>query len=373
MVRIFSIRWKIIALFGVSILMSIISVLGLGQIAYELGRSDRAGSLFRVLKLLQREIGVVPLSVLAGFAFFVLFFFLLSRGSILYLEEISRALHEISRGNFGVTIRPRSSDELGRLGGNIMQMAGRLKQWMADRKEAERSKNELITSVSHDLRTPLTSVLGYLELIDRDTSGDVAVVRRNARIAYEKAQQLRKLIDDLFEYTTVSHGAPSLRVAEIDLKALIGQLAEEFAPVLQTAEMEYRLTLTQDDCRVTADGGLLVRVFQNLLSNAVRHGRSGKLVDLTVSRDGEEVVASVTNYGAPIAPNDLGRIFERFYRSADSHQDPTGNAGLGLAIAKSIVELHQGSISARSNAERTVFEVRLKSASGDARVHQKDS
>lgn len=353
-------------LFGVSILMSIISVMGLGQLAYELGRSDRAGFLFRALKLLQREIGVVPLSVLSGFAFFVLFFFLLSRGSILYLEEISRALHEIARGNFGVTVRARSGDELGRLGANILQTAERLKQWMADQKEAERSKNELITSVSHDLRTPLTSVLGYLELIDKDESSDIALLRRNAAIAYHKAQQLKELIDDLFEYTRVSHGALALRLAEIDLKALLAQLAEEFVPALQGAEMEYRLALPEADCRVMADGDLLVRVFQNLLSNAICYGRSGRFVDLEMHRSGRWVVASVINYGAPIAPRDIERIFERFYRiyrSDGARQDQAGNAGLGLAIAKSIVELHHGSIAVRSSDERTVFEVRLSEAS----------
>jgi signal transduction histidine kinase len=337
--------------------------MGLVQLVYALGRSNRAGLLFLALKFLQRNIGVIPLSLLAGFAFFVLFFFLLSRGSILYLEEISRALHEISQGNFSVRIRTRSKDELGELGENIMQMAARLKQWMAEEKEAERSKNELITSVSHDLRTPLTSILGYLELIEKDGSHDIAALRRNAGIAYQKSQQLKKLIDDLFEYTTVSHGTLHLKFARIDLKALFGQLAEEFVPVLQAAGMEYRLVLPEEECFVIADGDLLVRVFQNLVSNAIRYGRSGKFVDLTICRAEEWLVASVMNYGNPISSNDLSHIFERFYRVENSDSDQTGSAGLGLAIAKNIVDLHHGIITAHSSTDRTIFEVRLKRTS----------
>lgn len=363
MLRIFSIRWKIIFLFGISIFLSTASVLGLVQMVYALGRSDRDGFFFQALKVLQRNIGVVPLSLLAGFAFFVGFFFLLSRGSILYLEDISRALHEISLGKFDVRIRARSQDELGEVGDNIMQTAARLKRWMAEEKEAERSRNELITSVSHDLRTPLTSMLGYLELIEGDGTGEIAALRRHAGIAYKKSQQLKKLIDDLFEYTTVSHGTLHLRLERIDLKALLAQLAEEFVPILQAAGMEYRLALPEEDCFVTADGDLLVRVFQNLVSNAVRYGRSGKYVDLTILRTEAWLVGSVTNYGNPIAATDLAHIFERFYRAGIGDSEQTGCAGLGLAIAKNIVDHHHGTISASSNAEKTIFEVRLQRAS----------
>jgi signal transduction histidine kinase len=363
MLRIFSIRWKIIVLFGISIILSTISVLGLVQLVYALGSSDREGPLFQALKILQRSIGVVPLSLMAGFAFFVVFFFLLSRGSILYLEDISRALHEISLGKFDVRIRTRSRDELGEVGENIMQMAARLKQWLIEEKEAERSKNELITSVSHDLRTPLTSILGYLELIERDGTGDIATLRRNAGIAYKKSQQLKKLIDDLFEYTTVSHGTLHLKLERIDLRALFGQLAEEFVPVLQAADMEYRLSLPEEECAVTADGDLLVRVFQNLISNAIRYGRSGRYVDLKIIRTEKLLVASVINYGNPIAATDLSHIFERFYRVESDSSEQTGCAGLGLAIAKNIVDRHHGTITASSNAEGTVLEVSLPCAS----------
>jgi signal transduction histidine kinase len=330
------------------------------QLAYALGRGNRESLLFLALKVLQRNIGVIPLSLLAGFAFFVLFFFLLSRGSILYLEEISRALHEISLGNFSIKIRTRSKDELGELGENIIQMAARLKQWIAEEKEAERSKNELITGISHDLRTPLTSILGYLELIEKDGSHDIAALRRNAGIAYQKSQQLKQLIDDLFEYTTINHGALHLNLARIDLTELFGQLAEEFIPVLHNAGMEYRLVLPEEECFVMADGDLLVRALQNLVSNAARYGQSGKYVDLIIRREEEWLVASVINYGNPISPNELSHIFERFYRVKSSGSDQKGSAGLGLAISKSIVELHHGTIAAHSNSDRTIFEVRLK-------------
>jgi signal transduction histidine kinase len=361
-VRIFSIRWKIIFLFAATIFLSSVCVTVLIRLAQNLGRSNRHGFLYNLLQTLKTSIGVFPLSVLVGLAIFLFFFFLLSRESILYMEEISRALHQISQGNLDIQIRSGSSDELGELGENIKGMAARLKQLMAEERAVERIKNELITSVSHDLRTPLTSIIGYLELIDKDAGSDLDTLRRNAGVAYQKSLQLKKLIDDLFEYTKVSHGALSLKPVRLDLKELVGQLAEEFVPALQAEGMEYRLKLPVDNCFVVADGDLMVRVFENLVSNAVRYGRAGKFVDLEVSHAGDWIAATVINYGNPIPPGDLLRIFERFYRVEGSRSEQTGGAGLGLAIAKNIVGLHQGTLTARSDVGRTIFEVRLKSA-----------
>jgi signal transduction histidine kinase len=360
--RVFSIRWKIIFLFAAAILLASMCVTVLIRLAQNLGQSNRHGFLYNLLQGLKSSIGVFPLSVLAVLALFLLFFFLLSRESILYMEEISRALHQISRGNFDIKIRQGSSDELGELGENLKTMAARLKQLMAEERAAERSKNELITSVSHDLRTPLTSIIGYLELIEKDTGSDMDGLRRNAGIAYQKSLQLKKLIDDLFEYTKVRQGGLSLKPARLDLKELLGQLAEEFVPVFQAAEMACRMKLPEEDCFVMADGDLIVRVFENLISNAVRYGRAGKYVDLEVTRSENWISSAVFNYGHPIPPRDLSRIFERFYRVEGSRSEQAGGSGLGLAIAKSIVDLHHGTINARSDADRTVFEVRLKNA-----------
>lgn len=358
--RIFSIRWKIIVLFSVSIYLASMSVALLVQVTYQLARNHRSSHLFQLLQNLRTEIGVVPLSILAGFSFFLLYFFLLSRSSILYLEEISRALQQVSQGRFDIQIRHRSADELGELGTHLLEMAARLRQRVDEEKRTEKSKNDLISSASHDLRTPLTSILGYLELIEKGPVEDLKTLRRYAGVAYQKSYQLKQLIDDLFEYTTVAHGPLQLLQEKIDLKELLGQLAEEFVPALQSAGMEYRLRFPDEECMVLADGALLVRAFQNLMTNAIRYGRQGKRIDLEiVAIETEWISCSVVNYGPPIHPRQLKRIFERFYRIEDSRSESNEGAGLGLAIAQNIARLHQGELSARSDSVKTVFEIRL--------------
>jgi signal transduction histidine kinase len=359
--RIFSLRWKIIALFGVSILLSLISVGALIQIVHQLGMQNRTGVFYRLLKILQTGIGVVPLGAAAGMAFFVLFVFLLSRSSILYLEKISRALQQISLGRLDVEIPPRSADELGELATNINRMAARLRASLEEERNTERSKGDLITGISHDLRTPLTSILGYLELIGREPAPDEAEIRRYAQTALLKSRQLKKLIDALFEYTKVSHGEIKFRPSCIDLKELFAQLAEEFVPTLHAEDMEFRLDAPDSHYAISADGELLVRVFENLLSNAVRHGRRGRIILLELSRDAVWTTAKIINFGDPIPPQELPHVFDRFYRGTGSGEGKDEGTGLGLAIAKTIVILHGGEISARSDASRTEFQVKLKS------------
>ncbi|MBN1939904.1 MAG: HAMP domain-containing histidine kinase [Candidatus Aminicenantes bacterium] len=361
--KIFSLRWKIIALFGASILLSLFCVTTLIQLVHQVGVNNRTSSFYLLLKNLQTRVGVLPLGAIAGFAFFILFFFFLSRSSLLYMEKISRTLQQISLGKLDVVLPPRSQDELGELAENINRMASRLKAALEEERNAERTKNELITSLSHDLRTPLTSILGYLELIGQGRETDSAALRRYADIALQKSRQLKTLIDDLFEYTSVRQGQLKFQPTRIDLRELLAQLREEFAPTFQTEERTCLLSAAETQYPVRADGDLIVRVFENILSNAVRYGRRGGVVDIDLSRDGAWSVVRLANTGNPIPAGDLPRVFDRFYRSEASRSEESGGSGLGLAIAKSIVDLHGGRIAVKSAADRTVFEVRLKSDS----------
>jgi signal transduction histidine kinase len=360
--RIFSIRWKIIALFGTSIGLAFLIVLGLIALARSLGGRQHDSLYFRVMDALRDRIGVVPLGVLAGFAVFLLIFFLLSRRAVRDLETISKTLQKISLGRFDIRIPRRRADELGEVAENINRMADRLNRSIEEERLAEQAKNELITGISHDLRTPLTSILGYLELIEKDRHRDAEDLRGFASVAYQKSLRLKKLIDDLFDYTQVRSGGLKIQPARIDLRELIVQLAEESRPMIQAAGMEFRLSAAAEPYWISADGDLLVRVFENLFSNAVRHGRDGKVIDVRLEDGREWITARVANYGPPIPAADLGRIFDRFYRAGASRSERTDGAGLGLAIAKGIVELHGGTISASSDAARTEFMIKLKAA-----------
>ncbi|MXO81077.1 two-component sensor histidine kinase, partial [Paenibacillus sp. OT2-17] len=139
---------------------------------------------------------------------------------------------------------------------------------------------------------------------------------------------------------------------------LLTQLAEEFVPSLEQADMSYRVRIVEP-VRILADTDELVRLYENLFSNAIRYGKDGKRLDITIGREDDEAVVICTNYGTPIPAEDVPHLFERFYRVDKSRSKETGGTGLGLAITKSITELHDGRISVRSNRRQTDFETRF--------------
>lgn len=322
-----------------------------------------------LLSFLSATVGAWPVMLLVCLVLFFGWYILLSQPLIRYIEAMSRAMDEVARGNFEVTLPPRGLDELGLLGQNLVAMSRQVKSSLERERQATQARYELITAVSHDLRTPLTSVLGYLQLIDEDKYRDEVELRYYVDMAYEKARQLKRLIDQLFEFTRTSHGALVLRPVPINPAELLEQVAEEFVPALRQADMEYRLRLPEARVTIHADPDLLVRVLENLISNAIRYGREGKLVELEldVDRAGRSVLIRVANRGNPIPVHQLEHIFESFYRGERSRSGKTGGAGLGLAIVKNIVTLHGGSVRAINETDRTVFEVRLPFGAAPAR------
>lgn len=275
-----------------------------------------------------------------------------------YLAEIMCGLAEIAGGQFDHQIPEISGNKLGEVAHSINQMSMQLKHSIAEERKAEKTKNDLITGVSHDLRTPLTSILGFLEVIEEDRYLDEVEMRYYVNIAYEKSVALRRLIDELFEYTRINNGMP-LELSELDIAGLIRQLAEEFVPATENAGMEIRLNMQEREYKIQADGGLLVRAYENIIANAIQYGQTDKYIDIDIAQDGNELVVRIQNYGNPIPERDLPYIFDRFYRVDSSRSRQTGGTGLGLAITKSIVEVHGGCITARSNKKATSFETRL--------------
>lgn len=348
-----------IGTFLASLLLAALTTAALTLVAYLLRDVDPFSVLVR---LLDQMVGRVPIIVVAGILLFLLYFYLFSASTIRYIEHLNRNLDEIAQGNLDISVPDRSPDELRRLGENLASMSRRLKSSQEEERKAQQTKQELITGVSHDLRTPLTSVLGYLALIENDKYKDELELRYYVGIAYNKGLQLKRLIDQLFEFTRTSYGGVQLRPAAVNLGELLEQLAEEFVPALQAAGMEYRVALPPDRVMVTLDPDLMVRVFENLMANAIRYGREGKQVDIELARAEGQLVVRIANYGEPIPSRDLPHVFETFYRVEKSRSEKTGGAGLGLAIAKNIVTLHGGTIAAYNEPNRVVFEVRLPRA-----------
>ncbi|WP_416298236.1 sensor histidine kinase [Paenibacillus illinoisensis] len=321
----------------------------------------------RGIRWLINHVGSVPLMIMIGVLAFVLFFFLFTRRVMLVLDEITDGIQEVAKGELSHRIEVKTSDEFGVVAASINQMAEQLQQSLQEERSAVAAKNDLITGISHDLRTPLTSILGFLEYIEKDRYQDEIEMRYYVSIAYEKSLTLRKLIDDLFEYTRVSGGSLPLSLTPLNLNPFLMQLAEEFSPMLEEAGMTYKITGGQEPLWIMAAPGELVRAYENLFSNAIRYGAQGKVVEIALSLDEGEAVVRISNYGESIPAQDLPHLFERFYRVDKSRSRDTGGTGLGLAIAKSMIELHHGRIAAFSENGRTDFVTRFPLA--PASVH----
>ncbi|MFX3635658.1 MAG: sensor histidine kinase [Candidatus Pristimantibacillus sp.] len=350
-----TIRWKLIFAFFASIVVSLLVFILLHFSVVVLAATPIIGDL---LHGLVRTMGSLPVIIAIYFLLFLVVFFLMSNQIIRYLREITFGLQQIANGNLNYEIAVKSSDELGEVAYNINQMGHKLSTLIEEERKAEKTKNDLITGVSHDLRTPLTSILGFLELIENDRYKDEVELRYYIGIAYEKSLSLKKLIDDLFEFTRVNNGMP-LEKIELDLNGFIRQLLEEFVPNLEAAGMKSRVYSDNTSLKIMADGDRLVRAFENLIMNAIQYGQEGRFVDVRLRQENGYAVAEVVNFGEQIPEKYLPYLFERFYRGDQSRSQQNGGTGLGLSIAKSIVELHDGTIAVKSRRGETVFETRF--------------
>lgn len=308
-----------------------------------------------------------------SFIVFVEIFFKLIDFTIEYVRKLRRSIQQVTSGNYGVQCEVEYDDELGSLAANINVLS---KTLLAKEKEseklkekeraaldiernAERQKNELITNVAHDLRTPLTTIVGYLELIKDDTALSKEDVHKYSGIAYEKSIRLQEMMDDLFEFTKLDNADIKLNKSMINLSGLIMQMTDEFYPSFKDCNITPIVDLPEENIYVQGDGQLLARVFDNLISNALKYGYHNTDLKIEVSGDEKYATVKVINHGDTIASEDIPLLFNKFYRTDSSRNSKTGGTGLGLAITKNIVDLHHGDISVTSDDQITTFIVKF--------------
>lgn len=227
-------------------------------------------------------------------------------------------------------------------------------------KEAEQRKNDLIVYLAHDLKTPLTSVIGYLTLLRDEPQISEEMRSRYTGIALNKAERLEDLINEFFDITRFNLTNIQLEPERVNISRMLEQIGFEFHPIL--AEKDLKLeTEIKPNVEMLCDPDKLARVFDNLLRNAVNYSYAGTTIYLSMDYEPikDEVKICVENHGKTISPDKLDRIFEQFFRLDSSRRSSTGGSGLGLAIAKEIVELHHGTITAESENESIRFTVVL--------------
>ncbi|MEC1722563.1 sensor histidine kinase [Schinkia azotoformans] len=311
-----------------------------------------------------RYLGDVNVFLILFIPLAVWFFFYFTKPYSVYFQEISLGIRHLANGDFTKQVHISSDDEFGDIAKDINVASKKLEEAIQRGDFSESSKDQLVINLAHDLRTPLTSVLGYLDLILKDETLTKEQVRHFLTIAYTKSKRLEDLIDELFEITRMNYGMLPVEKMKINVTDLLLQLKEELYPIFEKNDLIARMN-NAPHLPILGDGDLIARVFENLMTNAIRYGSDGRYVDIKGFIDGDEVVVQVVNYGNSIPPDELPRLFEMFYTGDKARTHKEDSTGLGLFIAKNIVEQHHGTITADSSIIRTLFEVRFPRESGE--------
>ncbi len=273
-----------------------------------------------------------------------------------YLIDISEAIDQVQDNNATPIVL---QSDLAPFELQLNHLKNALRQREYEARESEQRKDDLVVYLAHDLKTPLTSVIGYLTLLTDGEELPPDLRKKYLGITLAKAERLEELINEFFEITRFSLQGIQLEMSQVNLTLMLEQLADEFYPLLAEKELTC-LTNIAPGLTVRADSDKLARVFDNLLRNAVNYSRAGTAICLDAARTGDTITVSFRNVGDPIPSHKLDSIFEKFYRLDSARSQKTGGAGLGLAIAKQLVELHGGTIRAESNPAYTQFTVTLK-------------
>ncbi|MEG6574704.1 vancomycin resistance histidine kinase VanS [Caldibacillus debilis] len=249
------------------------------------------------------------------------------------------------------------SPELGFMEQKLNTLKQTLEKREQDAKLAERRKNEVVMYLAHDIKTPLTSVIGYLSLLDEAPDMPAKQKEKYVRIALDKASRLEHLVDEFFEITRYNLQTITLTKKHIDLYYMLVQMTDEFYPLLASNGKQVVLH-APEDLTIYGDPDKLARVFNNILKNAIAYSEDTSVIEITAGLSGDKVSIVFKNTGS-IPKDKLATIFEKFYRLDNARSSDTGGAGLGLAIAKEIIVQHGGQIYAESDDNYTTFTVEL--------------
>lgn len=277
------------------------------------------------------------------------------KGFTKYFNEINRGIDALIEENSGDVVL---STELAATEKKINHIKHTLAQRKLATELAEQRKNDLVVYLAHDLKTPLTSVIGYLTLLRDESQISEELREKYLSISLEKAERLEDLINEFFEITRFNLSDITLEYSRVNLTRLLEQLTYEFKPMLLEKNLKCELEIASN-VMLKCDVNKMQRVFDNLLRNAVNYSFDDGTIHIVATQNENNLSIKFTNCGNTIPQEKLERIFEQFYRLDTARSSRSGGAGLGLAIAKEIVELHNGTITAKSENEVIEFEVTI--------------
>jgi signal transduction histidine kinase len=255
-------------------------------------------------------------------------------------------------------------DEIHRLSRSFASLSARVSEQLAQLAQNDEHRRDMLANISHDLRTPLASIRGYLEtILLKQRSLDATELRNYLEVATRQSDRLNRLVNDLFQLTKLEAHDVTLRREPFSIAELVQDVAQKFALKVEAQDLRLEPGLEADLPLVDGDVGLLERCLDNLIENAIRHTPPGGVLRIGVQRAPQGVTVRVSDTGSGIDERDLSRIFDRFYQSDRNEANAIGGAGLGLAITRHIVELHGARIDVRSQLGKgTTFEFTLPAA-----------
>jgi len=301
-----------------------------------------------------------PLWLTIGFILLllVIFYMALSRFTR-YFHQISSSISMLSDESEQEIHLPSELDFLEK---KLNDVKNKLEKRARDAQEAEQRKNDLVVYLAHDIKTPLTSIIGYLSLLDEAKDMPMEQKEKYVTITLEKSYRLEHLINEFFEITRFNLQSIILEKDSIPLNYMLMQVADEFYPLLAPRGQK-AIVHIDGEITIYADGNKLARVFNNILKNAMAYSDPNSTIEISAKKENNETFISFSNTGKTIPPEKLKMIFEKFYRLDNARSTQTGGAGLGLAISNEIVQAHGGTITATSSNEKTIFTVMIPSNS----------
>ena len=331
--RIGSVRLRVAVASGVGLLVTVVNVLTTSALMF-LNTHD-----LTLLLLLLAFAAVVSLA----------FAYAVSGVLTAQLGVLSSAAKRLAEGDLTARVGAHGSDELGRLAAAFDDMAEQLQQAFGRERALEAGRRELISAVSHDLRTPLATTRAMVEALADGVVTDKADTQRYLRLILQETQHLSRLIDDLFELSQIDSGALRLRCIPLDVAQLVSEtVAAYHAPAAERGvRIDETLSPGLESTRIQADPERLQRVLRNLLDNALHHTPAGGTIQVRAATADQDVQVSVSDSGPGVANDEMERIFDRFYRSERSRrrdEPAAAGAGLGLSIARGLIQAHRGRI-----------------------------
>ncbi len=351
---------KLIVYYFLSILISIATVIAFNYF-FIFPLTERLKSVFSDFLLENKwsslyMYNLALILILVLILIFSITFSLLTKQKVKYIQYISKEIKKFEKEGFGKTIKVIGNDEITDVCISINNMSEKLLEKEIYEKQMEIKKNELITNVSHDLRSPLTSIIGYVELLKKEGVSNPEKFKEYINVVDRRLQGLNCLINELFELTKLNGADVELNLEEIDIILLLKHLLSENEILLRQQGFTLEKTITEESFVMNLDINKIVRVMQNLFDNIKKYAKCNSKVIISIIIENKVLKIKMTNQVKEKNTLQVESLFERFYKSDLSRND-IGSSGLGLAIVKRIVELHSGEISAQMDSDNLTIQI----------------